>query len=117
VIIVHAEQVPAFRANDETTLRELLPTATNDLPYSLAHADLEPGEFSIPHRLLSSTEIYILVSGQGVMHIDDETANVGPGDIVRIPPSATQSIQNTGSGPLTFYCIVSPPWRSEDDIR
>lgn len=105
-----------FLAGDRTLLRELLhpdkqPIA---LRYSLAHATLPIGETSQPHSLKTS-EVYYILSGTGVMHIEDETQLVEPGDAVYIPPNARQFIHNCGNEPLVFICIVDPAWRKEDE--
>ncbi|MBW4486936.1 MAG: cupin domain-containing protein [Trichocoleus desertorum ATA4-8-CV12] len=105
-----------FVAGDSTLLRELLHPDKQaiDLRYSLAHAIVPVGETSTPHALTTS-EVYYMLSGQGEMHIGDETQIVAPGDAVYIPPNAKQFIRNTGSEQLVFICIVDPAWRKEDE--
>jgi mannose-6-phosphate isomerase-like protein (cupin superfamily) len=49
------------------------------------------------------------------MHIDAESAILKAGQAIYIPPRSTQWIENTGSGPLAFLCIVDPAWRPEDE--
>lgn len=49
------------------------------------------------------------------MHIGDESRKVKPGDIIYIPASSTQYIRNTRESDLSFLCMVSPPWRQEDE--
>ncbi len=107
---------PEFIAGDGTQLRELLHPDKQaiDLRYSLAHAVVPVGQVSTPHALATS-EVYYILSGQGEMHIDDETRSVEPGDAVYIPPRARQHICNTGDRPLVFICLVDPAWRPEDE--
>lgn len=105
-----------FSAGDGCTLRELLhpDKMPLDLRYSLAHAIVRPGQTTAQHRLKTS-EVYYILSGQGEMHIDDESELVGPGQAISIPPSALQFIKNTGPEDLVFLCIVDPAWRKEDE--
>ncbi|WP_272061358.1 cupin domain-containing protein [Oscillatoria sp. CS-180] len=105
-----------FIAGDNTQLRELLHPDKQpiDLRYSLAHAIVPVGQTSVDHSLTTS-EVYYILSGQGKMHINDETQAVGPGDAIYIPPNARQFIQNIGTEPLVFVCIVDPAWRAEDE--
>jgi mannose-6-phosphate isomerase-like protein (cupin superfamily) len=105
-----------FVAGDNCTLRELLHPAKTDLAlrYSLAHAVVKPGDTTWEHRLRTS-EVYYILEGTGVMHIDEESAPVRPGSTVYIPPMAVQSITNSGSKDLLFICIVDPAWRTEDE--
>jgi mannose-6-phosphate isomerase-like protein (cupin superfamily) len=105
-----------FTAGDDTHLRELLHPDKADLKinYSLAHAVVNPGQASLRHRLRTS-EVYYILEGRGLMHVNDETASVAPGQAIYIPPHAVQYIHNTGSADLVFLCIVDPAWRQEDE--
>jgi mannose-6-phosphate isomerase-like protein (cupin superfamily) len=105
-----------FLAGDATRLRELLHPDKADIKinYSLAHAVVKPGQTSLRHRL-STTEVYYILTGEGIMHIDEETAHVRPGQAIYIPPHAVQFIHNTGSADLRFLCIVDPAWRQKDE--
>ena len=84
------------------------------LRYSLAHAVVRLGDTTWKHRLRTS-EVYYILEGEGMMHIDGESAPVRPGATVYIPPQAVQSITNSGSRDLVFICIVDPAWRREDE--
>jgi mannose-6-phosphate isomerase-like protein (cupin superfamily) len=97
-------------------LREILHPDKEDLPirYSLAHAVVKPGETTWAHRL-GTSEVYYIIEGEGIMHINGENAQVKPGSTVCIPPRATQSITNSGKSDLKFVCIVDPAWRKEDE--
>lgn len=107
---------PEFTAGDHSILRELLHPAKQpiNLRYSLAYAIVRPGHTSGLHSLTTS-EVYYLLEGTGLMTIDGETAKVKPGDCIYIPPNAKQKIKNTGKGNLVFLCIVDPAWRKEDE--
>jgi mannose-6-phosphate isomerase-like protein (cupin superfamily) len=104
-------------ASDHTVLRELLhpDKAALKFRYSLAHATVLPGRKSVPHRLRTS-EVYYILSGRGIMHINNEQAHVAPGQAIYIPPNARQFITATGRTPLRFLCIVDPAWRKEDEV-
>ena len=111
-------------SGDKALLRELLNPRTEHLQieYSLAWAQVVPGAKTLPHTL-SYSEVYYVLLGTGIMHIDDEEAPIDVQDVVYIPPHAIQWVENTGSGPLVFLCIVNPAWHPEaeqilnDDTR
>ncbi len=107
---------PEFIAGDNCTLREILhPDKENlALRYSLAHAIVKPGDTTWEHRLRTS-EVYYILEGDGIMHINGESAPVRPGSTVYIPPKAKQRITNSGKADLRFICIVDPAWRKEDE--
>lgn len=50
-----------------------------------------------------------------ILHPDNETSMVYPGQSVFIPANSRQFIENRGEGDLVFLCIVNPAWRSEDE--
>ena len=106
-------------AIDETRLRELLnPLQDKDdlkIGYSLAHAVIRAGKTSLSHRIKTSSEVYYIVKGRGIMHINEEINEVRPGDTVYIPPGSMQYIENNGTQDLVFLCIVYPSWRAEDE--
>ena len=111
------ENCPQFTAGDHTRLRELLHPDRGypfDGRYSLAHAVVEPGQASRPHRL-KTDEVYYILSGAGRMHVDDDVAGVEPGDTIEIPPGALQWIENRTAQPLVFLCLVDPAWRADDE--
>jgi len=105
-----------FIAGDNCVLREILhPDKENlALRYSLAYAVVKPGDTTWAHRLKTS-EVYYIIEGEGIMHINGEDAPVRPGSTVYIPPQAIQSITNSGKCDLKFICIVDPAWRREDE--
>ena len=116
MLVISLEDCSEFVAGDHTILREVLhPDKMDvDLRYSLAHATVRVGEVSTAHRLATS-EVYYILRGRGLMHIDGEEAEVGPGQTVYIPPGAVQYIRNVGDEDLAFLCIVDPAWRAEDE--
>ncbi|MCB1749640.1 MAG: cupin domain-containing protein [Gammaproteobacteria bacterium] len=109
---------PPLVANDGCTLREVLHPKNDPiaLPYSLAVAEVAVGEQSYRHRL-AQDEVYYVLAGRGLMHVDGETRELGPGDAVFIAGGKVQWIENAGAETLRFVALVSPPWRAEDDER
>lgn len=116
MLIRNLKDCAEFISGDGCVLREILHPDKMDLKlgYSLAHAIVHPGDITLPHRLKTS-EVYYIIEGEGVMHIDQETALVRAGATVYIPPKAVQYIQNSGKTDLVFLAIVDPAWRVEDE--
>ncbi|MBI5206249.1 MAG: cupin domain-containing protein [Candidatus Firestonebacteria bacterium] len=117
MFIVEFKDCKEFIALDSTILREFLHPDKADLSirYSLAHAMLKPGKKSKSHALRTS-EVYYILEGEGLMHINNEKSKVYPGNTVYIPSNSKQYIENTGSADLKFLCIVDPAWRVEDEV-
>ncbi|MEM7105882.1 MAG: cupin domain-containing protein [Bacteroidota bacterium] len=117
MLIINSAESSEFLAGDHTLLREVLHPDNNgvDLPFSLALARIPEGKSSLPH-ILKSTEVYIFMAGNGQFYFDDTPKPIGGGDIVVVNPGCNQYVKNTGTGDLTFYCIVSPKWQPEDEV-
>jgi mannose-6-phosphate isomerase-like protein (cupin superfamily) len=116
MIIRDVKDCREITAGDGSALREILHPDRGPFPlgYSLARAVVKPGRKTKPHRLKSS-EVYFILEGRGLMHIERETAEVAAGQAVYIPALHSQHIENAGSGELVFLCIVDPAWRPEDE--
>jgi mannose-6-phosphate isomerase-like protein (cupin superfamily) len=110
-----------FRARDECILCELIHPGRSDDPAitslncSIVHAIVRPGDRTLPHRLNNTTEIYYIISGTGMMHIDGERADVSGGMAVVIPAGAIQYIVNSGNEKLEFIAVCDPAWKEEDE--
>lgn len=71
----------------------------------------DPGSEQPMHSHPEAEQVYVIVAGTGVMRVDDEEQEVGPGTLVFIPPGASHAIRNTGSTSLTYVSATSPPFR------
>jgi mannose-6-phosphate isomerase-like protein (cupin superfamily) len=105
-----------FVAGDKSRLRELLHPGKMQLSigYSLAHGYVDPGCYSLRHRLRSS-EVYYFIAGRGAFTVGDRVVQVTRGDVVYVPPETDQSLVNTGMDPIEFLCLVDPAWKREDE--
>jgi len=116
MLVKKLQECKEFTATDGTILKELLHRKNDavNLRYSIAHARLDAGHISLRHRLRTS-EVYYILKGRGIMHIDQESREVSEGCAVYIPPNVVQHIENVGKDELEFLCIVDPAWRPEDE--
>lgn len=107
--------VAAYITKDGSEIRELLNSANSPLlNQSLAEATVKPGASTLRHYHAVTEEIYHILDGHGLMHLDGENAKVGPGDSVAIPPGAHHCIMNTGTEPLVFLCCCAPAYSHDD---
>ncbi|MFN8223628.1 MAG: cupin domain-containing protein [Gaiellales bacterium] len=98
-----------FTTKDGSTIREYLHTPVQ----SLAEATLAPGQGTQRHYHRLAEEIYLIVEGGGTLELDGETAQVGPGDAVLIPPGAWHELVAGPAGTKLLCCCV--PAYSHDD--
>jgi mannose-6-phosphate isomerase-like protein (cupin superfamily) len=119
MLIKDSARADYFMALDKTILCELLhpdrEPETLKMGYSLAQAVLKPGRSSLPHKLKTASEVYYILEGEGLLVIGEESERVRPGQAVYIPPGSVQFLRNTGEQDLKFLCLVSPPWRIEEE--
>jgi mannose-6-phosphate isomerase-like protein (cupin superfamily) len=114
MFIKHFSETTEIVSGDRALLRELLNPRKEQMQidYSLAWAQIQPDQKTVPHTL-SYAEVYYILRGDGIMHIDDEEAAIKAQDTIYIPPHAIQWVENTGTIPLAFLCIVNPAWHPE----
>jgi mannose-6-phosphate isomerase-like protein (cupin superfamily) len=117
MIVKRLRELKKIKALDDSVVREFFNPLHEDhelaLDYSLAHALVRPSTSTLPHRFHTASEVYYILRGRGVMHIDEESEEVSPGDVIYIPPQGVQHITNDGTEDLEFLCIVSPSWHPD----
>jgi mannose-6-phosphate isomerase-like protein (cupin superfamily) len=86
-----------------------LSNTQDDPAVSIARARVEPGVTTRLHRLEGITERYVILEGRGDVRVGETgPREVGPGDVVIIPPLCPQQIENTGGADLVFLAVCSP---------
>jgi mannose-6-phosphate isomerase-like protein (cupin superfamily) len=77
---------------------------------AITWVECAPGSQQPLHSHTDSEQVYVIVSGQGTMLIDDEEQTVGPGDTIFIPPGSRHAIRNDSGTELVFATAASPPF-------
>jgi len=108
---------PAVRRFDARAEHEIaercaiveLSNVAEDPAVSIARARVRPGVVTAWHRLRGTAERYVILEGRGRVEVGAlPPAEVGPGDVVAIPPMCRQRIANTGDTDLLFLAICTP---------
>lgn len=82
-----------------------------DAQLSIARARVPPGVTTRWHVLTGIAERYLVLEGSGRAEVGDTLGeDVGPNDLVLIPPGVRQRIRNTGEGDLVFLALCTPPF-------
>jgi ketosteroid isomerase-like protein/quercetin dioxygenase-like cupin family protein len=88
--------------------------SADDEAVSIARARVAPGVTTRWHRVRDTAERYVILEGRGRVEVGElAPLEVGPGDVVLIPPSMRQRIANTGKEDLVFLAICTPRFRNE----
>ena len=91
-----------------------LSNIADDPSVSIARARVAAGVTTRWHRVRDTAERYVILEGNGRVEVGDLPAQeVGPGDVVLIPPSCRQRIANVGPRDLVFLAICTPRFRPE----
>ena len=74
-------------------------------PWGSAWMTIAPGERSIRHNH-DEDETFIILSGSGIMNVDDEKQVVERGDVIYLPRFSQHFLENTSTNaPVEMLCI------------
>jgi len=108
ILIKRPKETDEIPTEERCHILELL-NESDDLSQSIARARVEPGVTTAWHQLKDTSEVYLLISGQGTIELNENEAHdLIKGDLVRIPPNTPQRIKNTGIEDLVFLCFCTP---------
>lgn len=82
-----------------------VPTATNFIDLTVLPPDSSIG---IHKHGADNEELYIIISGQGRMRLEDEEFTVGPGDVIVNSRSGTHGLVNAGDETLRLVVVEVP---------
>jgi len=71
--------------------------------------DCAPGSEQRLHAE-AQEQVYVIVSGTGLMRVAGEEQEVGAGTLVYVPPGNPHAIRNTGGETLTYVSATAPPF-------
>src|ERR1700712_1278725 len=105
---MHVQAASEAKTADEYggEFRRLFPwPETVETPWGSAWMTVKPGSSSLPHAH-SELETFIILSGTGVMTVDEESRPVARGDVIYLPSGSQHSLQNTSAfQSLELLCI------------
>jgi mannose-6-phosphate isomerase-like protein (cupin superfamily) len=74
---------------------------------TITMVEMESGGFQHLHSH-EPEQMYYILEGCGLMHVDGEDQMVQAGDCIFFPPSAVHGLKNTGEGRLLYISAASP---------
>ncbi len=91
-----------------------LSNSAQDSQLSIARARVKSGVSTRLHRLSNLVERYVILSGVGMVEVDDLPAQqVSAGAVVIIPPACSQKITNIGVEDLVFLALCTPRFQTQ----
>lgn len=111
--VLTTTEARAFYTEERCWIEELS-NSPADPALSIARVRVEAGIATQKHRLKNTAERYLILSGRGRMEVGAlAPQNVGPGDVVLIPPDCPQRIVNEGREDLVFLVFCTPRFLPE----
>jgi mannose-6-phosphate isomerase-like protein (cupin superfamily) len=81
----------------------------------IAHIKVRPDQRQpFAHRHKEAEEIHLILSGSGRMKVDDDTFEVGEGDVIRVEPSAARAFEAGPDG--LAYVVFSTRYENDAEI-
>lgn len=59
-------------------------------------------------HMADNEELYVVLSGTGIMTVGTEESAVGPGDVIINPPGGTHGLRNTGPQEIRLIVVEYP---------
>ena len=69
------------------------------------YAVLPPGSSIGRHRHGANEEIYLVLEGGGMMHLDGDDFRVGPGSVILNRAGGEHGLRNDGDKPLSLFVV------------
>jgi len=79
---------------------------------TITWVDVEPGARQVRHEH-DPEQVYVIITGEGVMSVGDDERAVEAGDLVHIPANTEHGLENTGDRTLEYVsrCDAGVPRR------
>jgi mannose-6-phosphate isomerase-like protein (cupin superfamily) len=111
----HARRVKEERAPDGSSVLPLLSLQSG----AMALFELQAGEVSRAIRHRSVSEIWLVLSGRGLMWRQqderEEIVALEEGACVSIPVGTAFQFRSSADAPLRVAAVTMPPWPGEDE--
>ena len=102
----HSEvKATRYLAHGEGIAHMILDTRHLQTLMFLAHASLAPGKTLLGH-VDPMEEIYMIQEGRGMMRVEDDVCEVGPGDAIHIPIGHFHELTNTGTEEMILWVVA-----------
>ena len=93
-----------------TSLQMLWPQNSSAARVTITRVTVQPGAKQPRHSHASSEQIWIVERGSGMLLLaEDVVRSIAAGDLIRTPAGETHGIENSGSEPLVYLAVTTPP--------
>ena len=105
--VFHWNELPVKKEEQRET-RRIAEGTTSEFEYFEMHASTQiKGALPRPpHTKKDIEEVIIIKEGKVKCSIGNKTSILGAGSVILVPPLESQSFENIGDGPLTYYVFM-----------
>ena len=107
MILKRAGELQAFRIApaDTNYFLCLLDPIADGARFTMVVEVFAPGGATPPNSHRVAQEVFFVLAGQGVAHVDARAVPIGPGDCFMLPPGTEHVVENPG--PEKLYCLTT----------
>ena len=105
--ILHPEQLQGYRFNADDHCRIALLSHPGPGSCTLFIEIHEPHNRVPAHSHHQAAELYFILRGSVVFHVNGQTINASQGDFVTVPETALHDLENPGSARLYMLTVLS----------
>jgi quercetin dioxygenase-like cupin family protein len=104
---------PHFKLLSNPGVTSLQLLSPHNAPFSrvtITRVTVEPKAVQPPHHHVSSEQIWLAVSGSGVLLLaDGQRHPFSAGEVARFAEGETHGLENTGTEAFVYISVTSPP--------
>jgi mannose-6-phosphate isomerase-like protein (cupin superfamily) len=105
-----AAEVTAHRIAPADTVRlAVLSGPAQGSPTTVVFEIWEPGGSQPPNSHPVSTETFVVLAGAGRAYCDEHVRDLGPGDVLVLPPGSVHRIVNTSAAERLYTITIMAP--------
>ena len=110
VEIIRRDRIEVLATPGITSHQLLFPENSRSARVTITRVVLAAGAMNPRHRHVKSEQVWVALSGEGVLLLEDEaTAPFVAGDVARFEDGDTHGLHNPGPTPFEYLSVTAPP--------
>jgi mannose-6-phosphate isomerase-like protein (cupin superfamily) len=103
---LYLQKVVAHQGEGEILFNRVFSEETFRGPWNFVdYAVVPPGASIGIHTHGNNEELYLVLEGEGLLHLDGEEFRVGPGSVILNRPKGTHGLRNDGEEALKIFVV------------
>lgn len=108
--IIKRSEIPVLRNSGVESEQLLFPESSPESKVTITRVTIPIGSTSPRHAHEVSEQIWVVLSGQGVLLLEGENeTNIREGDVLRFAPGDVHGFFNSDEKPFVYMSVTTPP--------